>query len=140
MTKTKAYHKNLPKYNHFQNMTNTISPAQRHENYTTFTVSYPKMQVPFDIFRRRLPKLEKNITTNSNWTKNNKTQNKTKFIEAFSLYSWEINLSLQQKLRHAFQDCKACLSVNTDILYSHSSFPTENRELVKLCNNVTSTF
>ena len=47
---------------------------------------------------------------------------------------------LQQKLKHSFQDCKACLSVNTDILSSHSSFPTENRELVKLCNNLTSTF
>ena len=40
-------------------MTNTISPSQRHENYSNFTASYPKMQVPFDIFRRRLPKLEK---------------------------------------------------------------------------------
>jgi hypothetical protein len=39
-----------------QNMTNTISPSQRHENYSNFTASYPKMQVPFDIFRRRLPK------------------------------------------------------------------------------------
>ena len=42
-----------PKYD------NTISPAQRHNNYTNFTASYPKMQVPFDIFRRRLLKLEK---------------------------------------------------------------------------------
>ena len=32
------------------------------------------------------------------------------------------------------------MSVNTDILSSHSSFPTENGELVKLCNNLTSTF
>ena len=37
----------------------TISPAQRHEHYTNFTASYPKMQVSFDIFTRRLPKLEK---------------------------------------------------------------------------------
>ena len=78
----------------------TISPAQRHEHYTNFTASYPKMQVPIDIFRRRLPKLQKNITTNSNWTQNNKTQDKTKLIEAFSLYSWESNLS-QQQLKHS---------------------------------------
>jgi len=78
----------------------TISPAQRQEHYSNFTASYPKMQVPFDIFRRRLPKLEKNIATNSNWAKNNKTQDKTKLIEAFSLYSWESNLS-QQQLKHS---------------------------------------
>ena len=61
---------------------------------TNFTDFYPKMQVPFDKFRQQLPKLEKknNMTTNSNWTKNNnKTQDEIKFIQAFSLYSWDNN-------------------------------------------------
>ena len=81
--KNKGLSQESPKIQPSPKYDNTISPAQRHENYTNFTASYPKMQVSFDIFRRRLPKLEKNITTNSNWTKNNKTQDKTKFIEAF---------------------------------------------------------
>jgi hypothetical protein len=45
--------------------------------------------------------LEKNpnITTNSNWTKSNKTRNRIRFSQACSLFSWESNLSLQQKLK-----------------------------------------
>jgi len=42
------------------------------------------MQVPFDKFRQ-LPKLEKkNFTTNSNWTKSKKTQDKIKFFKPFT--------------------------------------------------------
>ena len=70
---------------------NIVSPAHRYGYYNNFTASYPKMQVSFDKFRPQLPELENNITTNSNWTKHNNTKDKTKFIQAFSLYSRDSN-------------------------------------------------
>ncbi|CAG2192481.1 unnamed protein product [Mytilus edulis] len=111
----------------------TISPAQRFHSYNNYITGCPKMAISFDKFRRSLPKLEKEITTNSN-----KTQDKTKYIKSFSLYAWD-KLTLQKKNNHTIYDCKACLVTNSDIASSHCSYPTKNEDLLELCTNITDT-
>ncbi|VDI03369.1 Hypothetical predicted protein [Mytilus galloprovincialis] len=116
----------------------TISPAKRFHSYNNYITGCPKMAISFDKFRRSLPKLEKEITTNSNWSNSNKTQDKTKYIKSFSLYAWD-KLTLQKKNNHTIYDCKACLVTNSDIASSHCSYPSKNRDLVELCTNITDT-
>ena len=71
-----------------------ITTQTRHTLYHTFMEKYPKMQISFEKFKYKLPRIQKYITNSKYWKNNNKNGEKMEFIRVILQYwcmIWDIH-------------------------------------------------
>ena len=63
-----------------------ITTQTRHTLYHTFMEKYPKMQISFEKFKYKLPRIQKYITNSKYWKNNNNNGEKMEFIRVILQY------------------------------------------------------
>jgi hypothetical protein len=87
------------------------------------------------VFQKRIQNLQKYVTNEKYYKGYNKSHEKSRFVEGFSLQSWE-KLSHSEKSRHSLEDCKPC-SFENELSMLHTSFGKDRQEAVSLCHEMT---
>ena len=93
----------------------------RHTLYHTFMEKYPKMQISFEKFKDKLPRIQKYITNSKYWKHSNTNGEKMEFNWLYSLRSW-FKLPEHYKKQHQIEDCDKCQSIISNaILHTRSA-------------------
>ncbi|CAG2215737.1 unnamed protein product [Mytilus edulis] len=120
---------------HVPNHSQNINVRARYENYHAFMHSYPKMHIPLQEFKSRIPRLQNYLSNAKYWKNNNKTGEKSIFLEKHNLLNW-CKLSEAEKKRHKKENCEKCTS---EIFYAslHKYTTPSTIEVSNLCEELT---
>jgi hypothetical protein len=88
------------------------------------------MQISFEKFKYKLPRIQKYITNSKYWKNNNNNGEKMEFIRLYSLRSWFI-LPENDNKQHQIEDCDKCQSIISNANLQTRSARTPTKELSK---------
>ena len=106
----------------------------RHTLYHTFMGKYPKMQISFEKFKYKLPRIQKYITNSKYWKHSNTNGEKMEFNWLYSLRSW-FKLPEHYKKQHQIEDCDKCQSIISNAILHTRSASEGTTELYEVCTS-----
>ncbi|KAK3107278.1 hypothetical protein FSP39_010990 [Pinctada imbricata] len=107
-----------------QNASN-IGVSQRYAFYMKFMQRFPKLHVTQNNFGNNIRKVQDYVHKTKYFNGNNKNGERSRFVEHFSLQSWE-KLPYSEKITHTYTNCNPCQLLHSEYSSLHKSYSSSN--------------
>lgn len=131
------------------NLTNNLSMKDRYDNYKAFMDGYAKMDIEYEQFRTKVPKIQNYLKDKKYWKDHMAYQQKDTFYNYFSLQSF-YQQNREERQQHKLEDCRPCntthfntsslhKSINKDIENAHQMIETGTENIINITSPTSST-